>query len=295
MHLSVVLCCGDGAFGEGERNVADYQHLMIIGAMKAGTTSLFHTLETHPAICGSFIKEPNYLCHPKYRRVNVEHYEDLWPDRRASDVQYLMEASAVYTNPPLSEGVAQAIKDRGLDARFIYCVRDPVERVQSQINWAVGFSWFNPNASFASPHYAAPSRYFECLQPYLKLFPRERFHIVDFAELVARPRHVGAQICEFLGLPDEIDYEVSRQVRNATKKETVAERVVLRSPALNPMFKRLPFRARRFLRSRVFKRFPPAPKITLDTAVRKELHATLKDDMRAFGEIFDFDVGKWGY
>jgi hypothetical protein len=275
--------------------MAHPQHLIIIGAMKAGTTSLFHMLEGHPAICGSFIKEPNWFCHPSHRRVRLERHEDLWPDREAAGVRYLMEASAVYTKPPIADPVPEAIAQSGLDPKFIYCVRDPIDRVQSQVNWAVGFSWFDPRAPITGRSYTAASLYHERLRPYLDLFGRDRIHIVDFAELAARPRHVGAQICQFLGLPDHIDYEPASRVRNRTKKETIAERFVLRSPSLNPMFKRLPYRARRLLRSRVLSRFPEAPKIVLDQRSREELRALFRDDTRAFGEAFAFDVAKWGF
>lgn len=119
--------------------MGDHQYLIIIGAMKAGTTSLFHILNSHPDICGSFIKEPNFFCEPKMHRVTVDRYDDLWPDSATKPFRYLMEASACYTIPPHSASVPEAIKQSGIGVKFIYCVRDPIERIQSQLNWAIGY------------------------------------------------------------------------------------------------------------------------------------------------------------
>lgn len=275
--------------------MADQQYLMIIGAMKAGTTSLFHILESHPDICGSFTKEPNYFCTAGADRVTIEDYDDLWPEAESRDYRYLMEASACYTKPPQSHGVAEAIKARGMKVKFIYCVRDPIERIQSQVNWAIKFSWFDPKASLTGPRYSEPSRYYKQLSAYLELFPKEDFHIVDFQELAKNPREVGAGICDFLGLPDAIDYATTEQVRNATKKETTAERFMLRNALANKVFKRLPYRVRRWLRESVLTKFPEAPKITIDPASERELRAALADDMDQFKDAFGVDVAKWGF
>ncbi|MEL7196934.1 MAG: sulfotransferase [Pseudomonadota bacterium] len=280
--------------------MADSTYLIIIGAMKAGTTSLFHILDSHPDICGSFEKEPNFFCEPWHRRVHVTDYDDLWPESKNRDFRYLMEASACYTNPPLSGGVPAAIEQylaekQGAKVKFLYCVRNPVERIASHVNWAVGFSWFDPKASVTSARYYGTSHYYEQIKPYLDRFPREDFHLVDFNELAKEPRKVGAEICAFLGIDDAIDYEGTINPRNTTKKETVAERLVLRSAIGNRAFKSLPFRVRLWLRHKVFPKFPSVSKIVIDPAQEAELRAVLRDDMQQFKQALGVDVTKWGF
>jgi hypothetical protein len=53
-------------------------NFLIIGAMKAGTTSLHSYLTTHPEIYMSIKKEPNYFSSEKNWSKGVEWYESFF-------------------------------------------------------------------------------------------------------------------------------------------------------------------------------------------------------------------------
>ena len=66
---------------------AGLTHLLIIGSMKCGTSTLFDILATHPKVLPSFTKEPEYFTGgPPKGAKRVEQYSDLW--RNEDTYQY---------------------------------------------------------------------------------------------------------------------------------------------------------------------------------------------------------------
>src|SRR5690606_18597197 len=110
---------------------------LIIGAQKAGTTTLFRDLETHPQIAFSYHKEPHSLCYdqvltPRGQRRYSDYFVHIKPG------QICGEASTGYTRFPQFQGVAErALRVLGPDLRLIYIVRNPVDRVVSHHHHSV--------------------------------------------------------------------------------------------------------------------------------------------------------------
>lgn len=106
---------------------------------------------------------------------------------------------------------------------------------------------------------------------------------------------MGAEICAFLGLEDAIDYAETSKARNATRKETLGQRLVLRNPIGNSVFKRLPYCVRAWLRHDVFPKFPKVAPMKLDEKDQQALRAALHDDIHAFHDTFGVNVERWGF
>ena len=51
---------------------------IIIGAMKSGTTSLFHYLSQHPRIAACHEKEPDFFSNPENFAKGLDWYRNLW-------------------------------------------------------------------------------------------------------------------------------------------------------------------------------------------------------------------------
>src|SRR5271168_2107075 len=109
--------------------------------MKCATTYLGELLGAHPEVFMSSPKEPCHFVDPQVLR-------GVWPEMWrngywASDARYLAlfaragsaavigEASVFYSQEPLFAGVPERIVAFNQDARFIYIMRDPVERTIS--------------------------------------------------------------------------------------------------------------------------------------------------------------------
>jgi hypothetical protein len=159
-------------------------NLIVIGGLKCGTTSLHHYLNLHPQIAMSRPKELNFFV--------AELNWDLGPEWYASHFDAAApvrgESSPHYTNLPRFAGVADRMRSvLGEDARLIYMVRDPIDRMLSHYLHNVGGGYeHRPLAdALTDPDsaYISRSRYAMQLEPFLREFGRERIAIVSREEL----------------------------------------------------------------------------------------------------------------
>ena len=104
--------------------------VLIIGAMKCGTTSLYAYLGQHPQVCPSLEKESNFFIAERSWPRGLDWYHALWNWVPGTHTVAL-EASTGYTKRPMFEGVADRIASVDADFRFVYLMRDPIARVES--------------------------------------------------------------------------------------------------------------------------------------------------------------------
>ena len=264
--------------------------LLLIGAMKCGTSTLFRHLAGHPEIAPSSIKEPEYFSEYQGHRTDPGDYSDLWqfdPLRH----RYALEASTGYTKFPLEPHVPDRIKEAGLNPRFIYAVRDPIRRMESHFNHGhLGDHSWAPE-SFFDPVLLYFSSYYMQLQQFLIRFPdREKYLIVDFDELVSAPQDLVNRIYDWLGLDS---HPIGAPVhRNRTPDESSVERF-LRDRNLTGLTALLPSAARKKAKSWLRARASVQLRMTPSEEARVRKH--LERDIRLFGESFDFPIHKWGF
>jgi hypothetical protein len=266
-------------------------YLMIVGAMKAGTSSLFRLLQEHPSICAAQAKEPEFFSQHQGHALNVSHYEDLFPSRSGGHALYL-EASTGYTKYPEEHGVPLRIKQQGLNPRFIYIVRDPLSRTLSHLNYAI----LNNHAWASDPlfgFYAVTfSMYYTQLSQYIAHFPdTHRYFIADFDDLKNRPAELTERIYAWLELEPPPNRAVSPA--NVTPPRSKAELALVRSP-LHKFRTLLPASLRSRLKTVLRSRSGSAT-LDLSDVDRERLHTWLHDDMMAFKHTFGFPVEKWGF
>jgi hypothetical protein len=186
-------------------------NLFLIGAMKAGTHYLRKLLKAHPDIFMCEPEEPSYFVDPQHLRGiypemwqlglwrSEERYLELF--RPAGDAPILGEASTSYTKLPLAPGVAERIAAFNPDARFIYLLRDPVERAISHYWHMVRHHTERrpiADALRRDAQFVAFSHYAMQISPYLKRFGRDRIAVVVHERLIAEPRGVMRGLYEWL-------------------------------------------------------------------------------------------------
>jgi len=187
--------------------------LFVIGAMKSGTTYLNKLLDAHPAIFMCSPEEPSYFVDPKQLRIlwpeawdlgfwrDEEHYLRLF--RSSGDAAVLGEASTNYTKRPLISGVPERIHTFNPDARFIYLLRDPVQRTLSHYWHMVRYhAERRPmlEAIRTDSQYLDVSNYAMQLTPYLELFGASRVMVVTFEQLTRNPAMTMRQVYDWLGV-----------------------------------------------------------------------------------------------
>lgn len=204
-------------------------NLFLIGAMKSGTTTLHELLAQHPQISMSEPKEPCYF-------VDPGQLQKLWPEMWGmgfwkSEPSYLAlfgdkpgalvlgESSTDYAKRPKIDGVVERIAAFNPEARFVYIMRDPVERTLSHYWHMVehrGERRAPLQAIREDPHYTEVSYYAYQLQPYLERFGRSRVHALTFESLKRDPQTAVRAVFEWLGVEGDFIPQALSAARNAT-------------------------------------------------------------------------------
>ena len=186
----------------------------IIGAMKAGTTSLFEIMSQHPQICPSREKEPDYFIKDRPDRSRDD-YLALW-DWQSNLHAIALESSVAYTKAPLIAGVPARISRSELgEFRFIYMLRDPLDRIESQVRHGLFAGWGQSLDAGISDDLIDFSRYAMQLDHYLKYFSKSHILLVTLEEFKLNPHAVLSRICRFLEIDDEFQFSNVEEPRNS--------------------------------------------------------------------------------
>ena len=187
----------------------------IIGAPKAGTTSLHHYLDQHPEIQMSAIKEPQFFSGPpngipyKMGQIDrLDRYEELFD----ASVRIKGESTAEYAVSPRRAGVPERIKELVPEAKFIYLVRNPVPRTISNYKMMVALkgerrSLREALGDFSDLRslYISPSLYASQLELYLRHFPENRVLVIDQSDLLSDRLATLREVFSFLEVDPNID------------------------------------------------------------------------------------------
>lgn len=264
-------------------------YLIIIGAMKCGTSSLYDYLSGHPQICPALTKEPEYFSSLQRHGLEVSEYHQLW-NFDPSVHRFAMEASTGYSKFPREAGVPQRIHGHGIRPKFLYIVRNPLDRIVSHYNYMLRDVEFTDR--IVDDHLINTSNYYLQLSQYLRFFPQRDFLVLDFDELKAAPDKVVSKVCRFLGI-DESYQPASFSVANQTRVQSTLERWVKRSP-LGRMTQSMPESVRRS-GQRILASVSPRRPRKLAPSEQAYIMEQLAPDMQRFHESFGVDITRWGF
>lgn len=179
-------------------------NLVIIGAQKAATTSLWLYLGQHPSVFMSPIKETNFFVAEMGWSRGIAWYESLFEPAVEEGAEVIGEASPNYTLFPSLPGVPERMASVIPNARLVYLLRHPIERMISSYmqELAQGTETMPiARALLERPHYADASRYAMQIDQYLRHFERSQLLILLSEELEREPEGVLDRALSFLGLP----------------------------------------------------------------------------------------------
>jgi hypothetical protein len=261
-------------------------NLIVIGAMKCGTTSLHHYLDLHPQIQMSRPKELKFFIDEVNWPRGIDWY------RRHFDPAAAVrgESSPQYAIHPRWQGVAERMHAVVPDAKLILLVRDPLERMLSHYMHARAFGDERREVSEAlrDPIYLDRSRYWMQLEVYLDHYRDEAILVASAESLRARRSETLRRVFGFLEVDEEFSSPEFERLWETSAGKNTKFRLLERAASL-PLVRnshRLPQGARwaleRIKYSTVGGR---AERPTLDEALREELLDGLRDDaarLRAF-------------
>lgn len=217
-----------------EENVPDF---VIIGAMKAGTSSMHNLLDAHPDV---FIPEPEifffdldeFEAHKEFMfgpagewierdfEQNFESYFEWYRSffEEADDDAVLGEDSTTYAVSKLAPRRMARLLD---EPKFIQMIRNPADRAYSQywhqLRSGRATESFEQTLRKAPHDYLKYGYYEENLRRYLEVIDRSQLKIVFFERFVRETQTVVDEVCEFLDLPPSVDVEEAESHKNRAR------------------------------------------------------------------------------
>ena len=273
-------------------------NFLIIGAMKAGTTSLHAYLADHPQVHMAPTKELHFFVESLNWSRGVDWYERQFEG--AGDAIAVGEASPSYSGATYYPGVPQRIAAVLPDVRLVYVVRHPVERMRSMYlhQLAIGEERRPAVEAFADDEpYLNTSRYRWQLDRYLEHFDRDRLLVVTAEALRDDRAATLHRVFSFLGV--EEDYrpaglDVERHRTEHKRVPTRAGAVVQRLPVPRTLTRAAPASLRRWVRSQTMRPITASPLAEIPADLYAECCRRLRDDVAGLRELLDEDFDGWG-
>jgi hypothetical protein len=179
---------------------ASVPNLIVIGAQDAGTALLCRHIAAHPDV-ELRASDSGYFTSGRSWSRGLDGYRALFEGR----ARVCGECAPSCTQYPRIDGVPARIRAALPDARLLYLVCDPIERIVSA--WLrrveVGRERRGFRAALAAVRdnpYVDASRYHLQLEQYWKDFPADRVHVVVLEDLLRAPRLALQPIWRFLDL-----------------------------------------------------------------------------------------------
>jgi hypothetical protein len=214
----------------GERIEPIGRNFIVIGAMKAGTTTLYHLLTQHAAICRTYaelpgasdIKEINYF-QSLYREGDTAlHYDWRFPFDPSRHA-WTLDVSTNYAKLPIGKAVPERIAALGGKTKLAYILRDPVDRIESNYAHTIRRKGKMPNLDLC----VQTSRYALHMDRFTKHIPSDNILMLDFNQLRHDPAAVQAQVCDFLGIDRFVAHTVVHNRRGVEFQFDAAQRAEL--------------------------------------------------------------------
>lgn len=305
----------DEALADIQMNISEKApNFFIVGAPKCGTTAMFEYLRVHPDVFMPDFKEPHYFGrdlafrrHPRVTRL--EDYLALFSP--AENESLRGEASVWYL---YSETAAREIKEFCPSAKIIIMLRNPVEMMRSLHSHLLYYGAENITDFVAALDAEARRRfgldmpdgadldeqllyrdlanYAPRVERYLKVFGRDRVHIVLYDDLRSEPIATYQKTLRFLDIDDQ--FLPRFETVNENKRSRIG---FLSSPPyglVRAAKKVLPQGVRRGLKRSVRRiNTVRAPRRSLDPALKRQLQMEFAPAVEGLERLIDSDLQSW--
>ncbi|MFQ5604278.1 MAG: sulfotransferase [bacterium] len=261
-------------------------NLIVIGAMKCGTSSLHQYLSLHPQICMSKIKEPAFFIKERNWVKGVEWYKSIFEYH----APIMGESSTSYTKDPTFKGVPERMFSIVPDAKLIYLVRDPLKRIVSHyIHMVVHYGEKRSiEEAICEDHinqYISYSKYYSQLVKFLEYYSLENLLLINFDDFVANTKDTMGKIFNFLNLDCQYDEKNYSKVHNQTIKKRIPNKLKLNLKNVRGF-------------NRIEKIVPWAfgkkiVNINIDRKLKNQLREALDEDMKQLKKLTGFSFNGW--
>ncbi len=272
-------------------------NFLIIGAVKAGTTSLYHYLNPHPQVFMSTPKELHFFVEEWNWPLGWDWYQGHFAE--AGHAAAIGEASVTYTQYPTYRGIPKRIAQHLPETRLIYVVREPVDRIRSEyVHRVLIGKERDPveKAVLENPRYVNHSRYSVQIDQYLEHFPQEQL-LVIMAERLRTDREATVQrVARFLGIDPDWSWSSLDQefYRSDERREFPPLLNRLRAiPAVRRVARFIPRHIKEAGLRPAHKLLPPEMGV-ISTSLRCQLEERLQGDVQRLRTYLGEGFDGWG-
>ncbi|WP_102227030.1 sulfotransferase domain-containing protein [Acidimangrovimonas sediminis] len=288
---------------------------LIIGAAKAGTTSLHHYFDAHPGIHMSKVKETRYFSAiglPPSRWLNGHGrlFFDIPQKAEAYCAMFSGAAPGALLGEACPDYLASSIASNAIaetlpDVKLIAILRHPVERAYSNWSYRAGLGTEDGTFGQAIEEDLSGQRdtwisgrivhegfYHAHLTRYLAHFPVEHLKVVLYEDLVTDGATLVSELFRFLGVDPKVQTDTDT-VHNPRSSQIVSRRPGRLAARLGSVTKlrRLASHLPPGLKDRL--RGRQAPVAPMSAGERQHLLALYRDDTLALQEMLGRDLSAW--
>ena len=290
-------------------------NFIIIGAAKAGTTSLYSYLKQHPQIYMSPEKEPRFFAPEFYSLYNkglrntartsafsLKEYLRLFEG--VSDEVAIGEASPEYLYIP---GSAERIKDKMHDVKLIAVLRNPVDRAFSAFLYQVrdGYEHLNFEQALQMEeqrikdgyrpgwHYKQVGFYCSQIKQYLDIFDPHQMRIYLYDELSANSNAILRDVFHFLCVDDLFEPDLTKENVSGIPRNKIIHSLLTRDNISKSILKRLLPKKWRKNVNKIIRSYNMGTKPILNLETRQILIDIYRQDIIDLQKLIQRDLSHW--
>jgi hypothetical protein len=264
--------------------------------MRCGTTSLHRYLDLHPEIQMSDPKEPGFFGDDSEDSVypnSLAWYRSLFdPNAKVRG-----EASANYTKYPYIPDVPRKMHALVPDAKLVYLVRHPLQRILSHYAWEIGHYGEQRTieevlSSDRRGDYVCRSSYWQQIEQYLAYYAPEQMLVIRSERLFAAADATMQEVLQFLAVRTPFyhpDFGVQHYPSAAFRRVNGLGRWMKAHSNIASI---------RWLQQSLEKHLPGClgsrfDRPRMSPSLQRELIAELSDDINALQTFTGWDLSAW--
>ena len=259
--------------------------IVIIGAMKCGTSTLHRYVAHHPNVVEGHTKELDFFSTESNFERGQEWYNGVFTGWQPGQLR--IDSSPNYTKRQLWPTPSERLAAANPQAKLIFLMREPISRMRSHYlhSLAAGREHrpIDVVLSDLDNHIVQTTRYWWQLEPFFDRFDRSQILLLRFDDLVKESKATVTKTLSFLGLDDVRELpEVNQNPTDIKKYPTTLARI-------------LPMKRSRGLLRRIHPRLAerPLPNPQVSDSVTRSVRDYLRDDLTHLNDSGMVDVSDW--
>jgi len=289
---------------------------LVVGAARAGTTTLHSYLRQHPGIFLPDVKEPCFFVFEgddiKYVKgkfafavKDLASYENLFRKAGADQKTGEMSTPYLYLHDKTIATVKKYFSSYS-NIRIVIMLRNPVDRAYSQYCWrvrdgreqldfekAIEAEQERIKANYSFDYfYLDRGFYFKQVKAYMDNF--RHVHIILFEDFEKEPQRVLRDLCHFLGVDEEFEFKrlAPQNESGLPRWKSLGKAATSESKLKYKLWYAIPDPLRKKIRN-VFTDLNTKGKVSMNPIIRKKLTEVYREDILALQKLIGRDLSGW--